>query len=296
MDTENLNHDDLESFHEAYNDLLNAFHKCLKTESGCERAVKFYLPIECDYLNKTCARLSILSAATASSNHQGNISTLFYDTLMNVLIGRTTNQSSFLDYHHQNESKKTIQKHFNIVKKPKSLSIIDELRVKAAHYSKSKLVKSSLMSTSGSSIGSGSGGIAGQGEMIVDSTRAEAISANNTSSASSKSFSFVNRLTSSKKMESITALNNSSALNSSLNDSLTSSPYSKSSSSAASRSSLSGAGVGGSSSFFKNSMISGSCTTITGKSSIKRDVGIKVLHFFQDFFVVVSFYSTRTEN
>jgi hypothetical protein len=206
----------------------------VESESGCERA-KFLLPIECDYMNKN-ARLSILPNNPC---------------IFNEILVQSMNQPNMLidDIPLGDIGLNPSKTHFNIVKQPKSLSHIDELRNKAAHCSKNRTAKSMMMSTSGSSIGN-------ENEMISANT------------SSSKTFSFVNRL-STKKIESIAALNNSNFNNS---DSYSSKIFSNSSNSSLNKS-------GGSSSFFKHSMISSmsSSTTITGKSStIKRDVGIKV--------------------
>lgn len=146
---------ELESFREAYDDLLKTFNDCVDNDEGCER-VKFLLPIECDYLNRTARQYilpvsnqdqktavdtagSLLSLTSSSKLADfGASSSSVNDILLNLLNSDNQCPSVLNDYGANLDSiasnaNSNAKKHFNLVKTSKSISIIDDLKYRGIH-------------------------------------------------------------------------------------------------------------------------------------------------------------------
>lgn len=180
--------------------------KCINSEDGNERA-KYLMPIECEYLSKE-ARLSILSNLDFLVQDEPESSPK--ETQVQTQPNLATLIGSIESIIHEPKQAKQVQ-HFSLIKSSKLYSQIEDLKDRASKYQKIKPNKT--------------GG-------LVDS------------SDFSNKMSFMNRGSSSKKLDSMSMGN----------------PY-----------------QAGPSSFFKRSLTTNT-STITGKSSVvKRDVGIKLI-------------------
>jgi negative elongation factor A len=218
-----INDYDLESFKESYVDLKRILNDFVKSESGPQYA-KLLLPIEFDYLNRNaCA--ACLPINTSISNEILTQLSVHYEP------GHDYDMASIHP---------TLKSHFSLNTKSTKVktSQLEELKVKAAHYSKSKTTKTLLNSYSQGLNSANS--LQGEDLNMMSSTNGGGggLSINNKSSVP-----YLGRFMSSK------------------NDSFSSS-YNG----------------GSSSFFKRSMLTTTHNTTITGKSSnLKRDVGIKLL-------------------
>ncbi|CAF0812308.1 unnamed protein product [Brachionus calyciflorus] len=130
LDTES-EYDNLESFKESYSELIKAFENSLNNEDGYERT-KYLLPLEFDYLNKD-ARQSILPSLNFLLDDQPETenNSIQAQSDLTSLIGTIDSLKK------QTKSHKPIQ-HFTLIKTSKLNSQLNDLKMRANKFQKTK--------------------------------------------------------------------------------------------------------------------------------------------------------------
>lgn len=151
-----LDHE-LDSFRDAYNDLTRVLKECVESDDACER-VKFLLPIETGYLNKSVRQSmlpaaalhhqqsSLLALTTSSSSlgHPSGVNEILLQLIGGELVNTAANMSSggvggmLSDFNDSIENGRgsgdgtgaeRVKRHFNLIKSTKSMSL-EELKYK----------------------------------------------------------------------------------------------------------------------------------------------------------------------
>lgn len=98
----------------------------MESESGCEK-VKYMLPVECDYMNKSI-RYSVLPM---SDENQCLFSEFLVQNSMPQAVSNTTQEETGFTLGSLTKTEKNlVKKHFTLVKNPKSASFLDDLKAK----------------------------------------------------------------------------------------------------------------------------------------------------------------------
>lgn len=251
-------YEDLESFREAYNDLKQSCK-----HSDLARSFQWSL-----WTLKFSPRFPVKECVSHEVGIQRT--RLLLPIECDYLNMRA--KSSLLPYSSETfANTDSFKQHFTLAKAAKSAASLEDLKYKASHYSKSKTNRVLPSSTNP---------LNNYGENSLSST------------TESKAGSYLSRLSTSKKMDSMISKlrptlllwlfyflidENSFGLKGNLNDPYSSKIFSNTSNSLNGGSSSFGNRNSSTNSFFKQSSFSSKSSTITGKSSnIKRDVGIKV--------------------